>query len=80
MPVKPVDVKLRPYQLEGINWLRFLNRYGLNGCLCDDLGLGKTLQTLCALAASHSELRNEKRSLIITPSSVVSFFSAEEKI
>ncbi|GAA56873.1 TATA-binding protein-associated factor 172 [Clonorchis sinensis] len=60
----PVTIKtsLRPYQQDGINWLNFLNRYGLNGILCDDLGLGKTLQTICILAGSHYELYQRLRS------------------
>ncbi|KER29605.1 hypothetical protein T265_13336, partial [Opisthorchis viverrini] len=60
----PVTLKtsLRPYQQDGINWLNFLNRYGLNGILCDDLGLGKTLQTICILAGSHYELHQRLRS------------------
>ncbi|CAL8103794.1 unnamed protein product [Calicophoron daubneyi] len=51
----PIRARLRGYQQEGVNWLSFLNRYGLNGILCDDLGLGKTLQTICIIAGSHYE-------------------------
>lgn len=40
---------LRPYQLEGIEWLRFLNVNNFGGCLADDMGLGKTLQILAFL-------------------------------
>ncbi len=40
---------LRFYQQSGLNWLYFLNRYGLNGCLADDMGLGKTVQALALL-------------------------------
>lgn len=29
---------LRPYQVEGISWLKFLNDVNLNGALCDDMG------------------------------------------
>ena len=29
---------LRPYQVEGISWLKFLNDAKLNGALCDDMG------------------------------------------
>ncbi|KAI9096118.1 hypothetical protein DFS34DRAFT_154547 [Phlyctochytrium arcticum] len=49
----PIKAELRSYQKEGINWLAFLNRYGLHGILCDDMGLGKTLQSICMLAADH---------------------------
>ncbi|MFK7115563.1 SNF2-related protein [Flavobacterium oreochromis] len=42
---------LRPYQIQGVQWL--LNHYanGVGACLADDMGLGKTLQTLALLIA-----------------------------
>ncbi len=33
----------------------FLRKYGLNGILADDLGLGKTLQAICLLVQHHAE-------------------------
>lgn len=39
---------LRPYQLEGINWILDLYSNGLNGILADEMGLGKTAQ-VCVL-------------------------------
>ncbi|VDO06247.1 unnamed protein product [Rodentolepis nana] len=57
---KNIHAELRPYQQEGVNWLLFLKQYGLNGVLADDLGLGKTLQTICALVAHHSQLSGRK--------------------
>ena len=60
---------------EGVNWLSFLNRYGLNGILCDDLGLGKTLQTICILAGSHKELQTQTN-----PSTLVSVLKSEEYV
>ena len=41
--------ELRPYQLAGYNWLRFLEDYNFGGCLADDMGLGKTIQALSLL-------------------------------
>ena len=32
-------ITLRPYQMEGIAWLRFLQNVKLNGALCDSMGL-----------------------------------------
>jgi SNF2 family DNA or RNA helicase len=29
---------LRPYQVEGISWIKFLSDVNLNGALCDDMG------------------------------------------
>ena len=42
--------RLRPYQLEGYQWLAFLWRHRLGGILADDMGLGKTLQSLALIA------------------------------
>ena len=41
--------QMRKYQLEGLNWLVFLQSAKLGGCLADDMGLGKTIQTLALL-------------------------------
>ncbi|MGB7156999.1 MAG: DEAD/DEAH box helicase [Tepidisphaeraceae bacterium] len=40
---------LRPYQLRGLDWLSFLARLGIGGCLADDMGLGKTIQLIALL-------------------------------
>ncbi len=47
----PADLKatLRPYQLEGFQWLAGVQQAGLGACLADDMGLGKTLQTIALL-------------------------------
>ena len=71
-------ITLRPYQIEGITWLRFLADMHLNGALCDDMGLGKTLQALVAVAMSHLACVSSKpRSLVICPSSVVGHWLSE---
>jgi hypothetical protein len=41
---------LRPYQLRGVSWMSFLERFGFGPCLADDMGLGKTVQLLALLA------------------------------
>ncbi|MGM9948026.1 SNF2-related protein [Floccifex sp.] len=58
---------LRPYQIEGIQWIAHLNTTGLNGILADDMGLGKTLQVLVYLS-TH---KNKKPNLIVCPSSLM---------
>ncbi|MCB5273642.1 hypothetical protein BJG92_01166 [Arthrobacter sp. SO5] len=47
-----LNAELRPYQLEGFNWLSFLYRHGLGGILADDMGLGKTVQALALICAA----------------------------
>lgn len=54
------DITLRYYQLEGITWMRYLSKFGLNGILADDMGLGKTLQVLCVLALEQENLKKER--------------------
>lgn len=41
---------MKPYQLQGLDWLVSLYENGLNGILADEMGLGKTLQTISFLA------------------------------
>ncbi|CAM0912617.1 unnamed protein product [Alopecurus aequalis] len=42
--------KLKPYQIKGVKWLISLWKNGLNGILADQMGLGKTIQTIAFLA------------------------------
>ncbi|XVF62019.1 hypothetical protein PTKIN_Ptkin08bG0183000 [Pterospermum kingtungense] len=41
---------LKSYQLKGVKWLISLWQNGLNGILADQMGLGKTIQTISFLA------------------------------
>ena len=41
--------RLRPYQVTGVAWLRFLTQYGFGACLADDMGLGKTIEVIAYL-------------------------------
>ena len=47
---------LRPYQLRGMAWLAFMERFGIGVCLADDMGLGKTIQLLALLVAEREGL------------------------
>ncbi|MFC4396778.1 SNF2-related protein [Arthrobacter sedimenti] len=58
-----LNAELRPYQLEGFNWLSFLYKHGLGGILADDMGLGKTVQAL-ALMCAAKELAVEAASAL----------------
>ena len=44
-----INGTLRPYQVQGLNWLISLHNHGLAGILADEMGLGKTLQTISFL-------------------------------
>ena len=58
---------LRPYQADGVRWMRKLSKYGFSGILADDMGLGKTLQVLTFLSTSDFD----KPVLIVCPKSLV---------
>jgi len=60
-----LNAELRPYQLEGYNWLSFLYKHGLGGILADDMGLGKTVQAL-ALMCAAKELAVEAAASLAT--------------
>jgi SNF2 family DNA or RNA helicase len=59
---------LRPYQLTGYRWLKFLYESRLGACLADDMGLGKTLQTICFIKSIYHEV---DRVLIVCPVTIL---------
>jgi superfamily II DNA or RNA helicase len=76
-PPQGLRAQLRPYQLEGYRWLRFLQEHGLGGILADDMGLGKTVQTLALISASRDGTTGEPAFLVVAPTSVVANWAAE---
>jgi SNF2 family DNA or RNA helicase len=60
------NAELRPYQLDGYQWLMRLADWGVGACLADDMGLGKTVQAL-AMLVSRAE---QGTALVVAPVSV----------
>ena len=58
---------LRPYQVEGFQWLATLCDKGFGGILADEMGLGKSLQLLTLLESR----KGKGCSLIVCPASLV---------
>ena len=44
-----LNATLRPYQQHGIEWLLYLRKLGFGALLADDMGLGKSIQTITYL-------------------------------
>ncbi|XP_026711126.1 chromodomain-helicase-DNA-binding protein 1-like isoform X1 [Athene cunicularia] len=70
-------IKLRPYQIEGVNWL--VQCYKVqHGCILgDEMGLGKTCQTISLLLYLTKKISNKERFLILCPLSILSNWKEE---
>ncbi|SDS69939.1 Superfamily II DNA or RNA helicase, SNF2 family [Pseudomonas sp. Z003-0.4C(8344-21)] len=66
-----LNAQLRPYQLEGLNWMQTLRELGVGGILGDDMGLGKTLQTLAHLLTEKQAGRLNHPALAVMPTSLI---------
>lgn len=70
---RQLKATLRPYQVEGFQWIARLNSWGAGACLADDMGLGKTLQSIAYLLL----MAGEGASLVVAPASVVGNWKKE---
>jgi SNF2 family DNA or RNA helicase len=79
---------LRGYQQRGVSWLHYLENLGLNGCLADDMGLGKSAQVIARLVQEREQVQQKTKSkpktkstvpptLLIAPTSVVGNWQKE---
>ncbi|TVP60877.1 MAG: DEAD/DEAH box helicase [Nodularia sp. (in: Bacteria)] len=68
---------LREYQKRGVAWLEYLERLGLNGCLADDMGLGKSVQVIARLVQEKDAVESVLPTLLIAPTSVVGNWQKE---
>ncbi|KAF3920808.1 hypothetical protein ABW20_dc0108257 [Dactylellina cionopaga] len=81
-----IQAVMKPYQIEGLAWLLWLNKNGLSGILGDEMGLGKTLQTLSLFSyiadqtAKQIDKSNPHRPfLVVCPLSVLTSWVSEAK-
>lgn len=64
-----LNATLRPYQIEGVKWIKYLHDNKLGGCLADDMGLGKTLQAITILTMLYP--KEKTPSLVVMPRSLL---------
>jgi non-specific serine/threonine protein kinase len=74
-----LHAELRPYQLTGVNWLRFMARLNLGACLADDMGLGKTIQVISLLLHMQDQSAGKPAlpSLLVLPASLIANWKTE---
>ena len=76
-PGEPVAVPasltgtLRPYQMEGFQWLTRLASLGFGGILADEMGLGKTLQMIALVKSLRDTDKLDGPALVACPASLV---------
>lgn len=69
--VDVTGMELHPYQLEGINWLRFSWANETDTILADEMGLGKTIQTIVFLYSLYKEGHSRGPFLVSAPLSTI---------
>ena len=77
-PPENLTTQLRPYQLTGYKWIRKLADMSLNGILADDMGLGKSFQTIASILKDKQN-GSGGTSLIVAPTSCVTNWYMEIK-
>ena len=66
-----LNATLRPYQQHGIEWLLYLRKLGFGALLADDMGLGKSIQTISYLLYIKENNLKTGPALIVAPTSVL---------
>nr|CAD7453831.1 unnamed protein product [Timema tahoe] len=69
--VDQTGMALHPYQLEGLNWLRYSWCQGIDTILADEMGLGKTIQTVVFLYSLYKEGHCKGPFLLSVPLSTI---------
>ena len=78
-----LNAKLRPYQVEGFQFLAYLSTNGFGGILADDMGLGKTIQSITYIlwlrknAESDEKMKRLGPALVVCPKSVLDVWATE---
>ncbi len=81
-----LQATLRPYQVEGFQFLAYLATNGFGGILADDMGLGKTIQSIAYILWLRNDFASKQKGkkkaktppvLIVCPKSVLDVWAGE---
>jgi len=80
-----LNATLRPYQVEGFQFLAYLATNGFGGILADDMGLGKTIQSITYLLWLRKSVEESQKTakrklgpaLVVCPKSVLDVWATE---
>jgi len=70
---------MRPYQVEGLNWMVRLHDAGISGILADEMGLGKTMQSISILAYLRESRGINGPHLVVVPKTTLGNWCREFK-
>jgi SWI/SNF-related matrix-associated actin-dependent regulator of chromatin subfamily A member 5 len=72
-----LKAKLHEHQIQGISWMAHMFKHGMPMILGDQMGLGKTIQTIGFLAYLQWKLNQRGPHLVVVPLSVLSNWISE---
>ena len=76
-PVYKSDNTLRPYQLEGLNWLVYCWMHKQSSIIADEMGLGKTVQTVSFLDLIYNRFNVRGPFIVVAPLSTLPHWQRE---
>ena len=71
--------EMRDYQVRGLNWMISLYENGINGILADEMGMGKTLQTISLIGYMKHYRNINGPHMVLVPKSTLANWMNEFK-